>query len=211
MAHIDVKSYVLGMIGTNVYIVINTETKEAIIIDPADKAAFLASEIRKGGLKPVAILLTHGHYDHIAAVDSLRDEFGIKVYAHEDEKMILENKDWNTSTMYGRNFELTVKADIFLHDGQELVLAGIHILVLHTPGHTAGGCSYYMPDAKAVFSGDTLFNSSVGRTDFPTGSMSQLVRSVREKLFTLPDDTIVYPGHMSATTIGNEKKYNPFF
>ncbi len=105
---------------------------------------------------------------------------------------------------------VTVTADVYLKDGEELDLDGIRIKVLATPGHTAGGVSYYFPEGGFLICGDTLFQESVGRTDFPTGSMSTLVRSVKEKLFTLPEETVVYPGHGDSTTIGHEKKYNPF-
>lgn len=209
MAQIELRGYVIGMVGTNTYMVTNKDTKETLIIDPAERADFLASEIRKNELKPVAILLTHGHFDHIMAVNELRDEFGIKVYAHEDEVDILADPNLNSSSMAGQRY--TTSADELLKDGQDLSLAGIDMKIIHTPGHTKGGCCFYMPQEGVIFVGDTLFNGSIGRTDFPTGSMSQLIRGVEEKLFTLPEDTVVYPGHMSETSIGQEKKYNPFF
>jgi glyoxylase-like metal-dependent hydrolase (beta-lactamase superfamily II) len=110
--------------------------------------------------------------------------------------------------MFGTS--LTIDADVYLKDGQRITLAGFEITVLHTPGHTPGGCCYYIPSEKVLFSGDTLFHYSIGRTDFPGGSMSQLVRAIKEKLFVLPEDTNVLPGHESATQIGFEKKHNPF-
>ncbi len=208
---IKVNKYVLGPVQTNCYVVINQETKETLFIDPADKPAMFGSEIRKEGLVPAAILLTHGHFDHIMAVNELRDEFHMPVYAHEDEKEILQNGKLNCSSMLGYCTPYLTHADIYVKDGQELELAGFRIRVFHTPGHTKGGCCYYFPDEGVVFAGDTLFAGSIGRTDFPTGSMSELIRGVREKLFVLPDDTLVCPGHMHETTIGHEKQYNPFF
>ena len=158
--------------------------------------------------KPVAILLTHGHFDHATGAADLAKEFSIPVYAYETEKETLENEEMNLCHMTGEHH--VFHADIYLKDEQELDLAGFHIRVLHTPGHTPGGCCYYFEEQKILFSGDTLFCESVGRTDFPGGSASGLIRSVREKLLRLPEDVRVYPGHMSQTTIGTEKMYNPF-
>ena len=132
----------------------------------------------------------------------------MKIYAGEAEKDFLRDTKSNLSKDMGR--PVTVTADVYLKDGEELDLDGIRIKVLATPGHTAGGVSYYFPEGGFLICGDTLFQDSVGRTDFPTGSMSTLVRSVKEKLFTLPEETIVYPGHGDSTIIGHEKKYNPF-
>ena len=132
----------------------------------------------------------------------------MKIYAYEGEKETLENSRKNVSWMMGA--EQVYHADVFLKDEQELTLAGFHIRVLHTPGHTEGGCCYYLPYEDAVFSGDTLFAGSVGRSDFPGGSSSQLIRSIREKLMVMPEQTTVYPGHNSITTIENERMYNPY-
>ena len=132
----------------------------------------------------------------------------MKIYAGEAEKDFLRDTKSNLSKDMGR--PVTVTADVYLQDGEELNLDGIRIKVLATPGHTAGGVSYYFPEGGFLICGDTLFQESVGRTDFPTGSMSTLVRSVKEKLFILPEETVVYPGHGDSTTIGHEKKYNPF-
>ena len=208
MGKSKVERVLCGSVGTNCYFLINTQTQETVIIDPADDAPMLSAKLKEKNLKPAAILLTHGHYDHIMAVEELRKEYGIPVIAHEEEKQILENPRGNLSTMIGMPF--TVKADRFVKDEELLVTAGFSIRVLHTPGHTIGGCCYYLADENLLFSGDTLFWESVGRTDFPTGSMSALVRSIKEKLMVLPESTRVCPGHMGSTSIENEKQNNPF-
>ena len=208
MGKSKVERVLCGSVGTNCYFLINTQTQETVIIDPADDAPMLSAKLKEKNLKPAAILLTHGHYDHIMAVEELRKEYGIPVIAHEEEKQILENPRGNLSTMIGMPF--TVKADRFVKDEELLVTAGFSIRVLHTPGHTIEGCCYYLADENLLFSGDTLFWESVGRTDFPTGSMSALVRSIKEKLMVLPESTRVYPGHMGSTSIENEKQNNPF-
>ena len=164
--------------------------------------------VRQEGCTPVAILLTHGHFDHATGAADLAKEFSIPVYAYETEKETLENEEMNLCHMTGEHH--VFHADIYLKDEQELDLAGFHIRVLHTPGHTPGGCCYYFPYENVVFSGDTLFCTSVGRTDFPGGSMSDIIRSIKEKLMTLPDRTTVYPGHNDVTTIENERMYNPY-
>ena len=160
------------------------------------------------GCTPVAILLTHGHFDHATAAEELAKEFGIPIYAHEDEKETLEDAELNASWMMGDS--LVFHADVFVKDEEELDLAGFHIRVLHTPGHTVGGCCYYFPYENVVFSGDSLFCTSIGRTDFKKGSTSDLIRAIKEKLMTLPDRTTVYPGHNDVTTIENERMYNPY-
>ena len=203
-----IEHYVVGMVGTNCYFAINEQTKECIIIDPGDEAARLSEKIAAGGYTPVAILLTHAHFDHIMGVDALAETYGIPVYIHEDDADMLQQPDINCGAMIGTR--ASAKADKQVRDGDTINLAGMEIQVIHTPGHTPGGACYYFPQQEVVFSGDTLFCESVGRTDLPGGSMSQLVRSVREKLFKLPDLTIVYPGHGEPTKIGTEKQYNSF-
>ena len=202
-----IEQYCVGQVQTNCYFAINEETKEMLIVDPGDSASFLAKQIKQEGLKPQAVLLTHGHFDHAMAAEELADIFGIKIYAHEAEKDTLKQPGLNASGMIGRTD--VYHADVFVKDGETLELAGMELKVLHTPGHTEG-CCYYAEKDQALFCGDTLFCQSVGRTDFPRGSMSQLIRSIREKLFSLPDEVKVYPGHMGLTTIGMEKSSNPF-
>ena len=205
----QIKSMTLGMVATNCYLIINKETKEALLIDPADNALRISNVIEENVCTLKAILLTHGHFDHIMALNELKKRYNVPVYAHEEEEDVLKQSSLNMSGMIGQIY--TTQADIYVKDGEHLKLAGLDIIVLHTPGHTKGGVCYYLPEEKVLMSGDTLFHCSIGRTDFPTGSMSQLVRSVKEQLFVLPDDVQVYPGHDSVTSIGYEKQYNPFF
>lgn len=209
MGQIEIKSMTLGMVATNCYLIINKETKEALLIDPADNALRISNVIEENVCTLKAILLTHGHFDHIMALNELKKRYNVPVYAHEEEEDVLKQSSLNMSGMIGQIY--TTQADIYVKDGEHLKLAGLDIIVLHTPGHTKGGVCYYLPEEKVLMSGDTLFHCSIGRTDFPTGSMSQLVRSVKEQLFVLPDDVQIYPGHDSVTSIGYEKQYNPFF
>lgn len=205
-----VERFVTGIISTNCYLAINEETKQTVVIDPAASPSSLMGHLKAEGLKVEAILLTHGHFDHIMGIDGFRKEFPeIPVYAHREEEALLKDASMNASLEFGRQY--TFSGAAYAEDGDVLDLAGMQFRVIHTPGHTIGGCCYYLQEEKVLFSGDTLFRESIGRTDFPTGNGGQLMRSIREKLFTLPEETAVYPGHMERTTIGDEKKYNPYF
>ncbi len=210
MAKIKVYSYQVGPVCTNCYFAVNTETKETLIIDPGAAANYLIEQIEKEELHPVAVLLTHGHFDHATAASSVAEHFGVKIYAHEKEKETLENPALNLCAMTGET-GLVFHADVFVKDGEMLDLAGFSIRVLHTPGHTVGGVCYYFIKENVLFSGDSLFCESIGRTDFPKGSMSDLIRSVKEKLLVLPEYVRVYPGHNEETTIEHERVYNPYF
>ena len=206
MGDLWIKTCVLGMVSTNCYIVYRDG--EAVVIDPADNGAYLANRCRELGVIPVAVLLTHGHFDHIMAVEELRNGFShIPVYAAEGEKTLLGDTSLNLSTSFGHGF--TTHADHLLKDGEMLTLLGKIWRVVTTPGHTAGSVCYLIDEEDVLFSGDTLFAESLGRTDFPTGSSSQIIASITEKLFPLRDDIMVYPGHGEPTTIGHEKQYNP--
>jgi len=203
---------ILGGYQTNCYVLRKDDSaKDCLIIDPGLEAEELIEFLDKEKLNPVAVVLTHGHIDHIAGVVTLRDRFAqIKVYIHNLDAEMLTNPNINLSAMSGMAI-VTEAEDVSLKERDVIDLAGVKLLVLHTPGHTPGGISLYSKQTGVVFVGDTLFADSIGRTDFPGGSMSQLLNSVREKLFTLPEQTEVYPGHGPATTIAAEKAHNPFF
>lgn len=208
MNEIKIGRMVLSVCQTNCYFLYREKEKEAIVIDPADQGGDIFHALEKNGFTVAGILLTHGHFDHIWGSKELRELSQAKLYALEEEKELLEDCNKNVSEQAGRPY--MVKADIYIRDGEELSIANMKCKVIATPGHTIGGCCYYFEEAGFLISGDTLFQESVGRTDFPTGSMASLVRSVKDKLFILPDNTKVYPGHGESTTIGHEKKYNPF-
>ena len=193
----------VGEIETNCYLLHAEGAKEALIVDPGDEARRIRKKIETEGLVPVAILLTHGHFDHTLAVGTLRKMYpGIPVYACLDEKAVLTDPHLNASFM--GKFE-PVDADIWVKEGDELDLAGLHCKVLHTPGHTIGSICYYFEEDKVLVAGDTLFFTGFGRTDLPTGSAAQLKKSLERLLLTLPEDVIVLPGHGRTTTIGFEK------
>ena len=208
MKNIKIKNIVVSMVSTNCMLIINKETNEALIVDPGYEAKRISKNIQELGCKPVAILLTHGHFDHVMAVDELRDEYSIPVYLYEDEAKLLGDATLNHSAKYGIAYQ--TKADELLSDNQKLTLAGINIAVLHTAGHTSGSCCYYLPDEEVLISGDTLFYGTVGRTDFETSSTAAMRANIKRLLTDLPEGVQVFPGHGEATSIGHEKRYNPF-
>ena len=204
-----VLSLCLGMVQTNCYLLQNEDSKELIIVDPAENEAAITKRIEAMQAKPVAILLTHGHFDHIMAAKELREAFHIPIYAHGAEKDVLADPNLNLSTMTGRT-PYSLEADVYLKDGDEPDIPGFKFRVLHTPGHTHGSCCYYFYQDKVLISGDTLFCGSCGRTDFPTSSGKQMMESLKRLVTELPGETAVYPGHEDTTTIAYEKRSNPF-
>lgn len=207
MKNMKINQLIVGVCQTNCYIVYNKDTKEAMIVDPGDRANDIIMRCRMLDVVPKAVLLTHGHFDHMLAAQKVKEEFHIPIYAAEKEVSLLADARANLSAMWAQ--PVCIKPDILIKEGDVLDLCGFHTTVIETPGHTIGGVCFYIPEEAVLLSGDTLFCGSFGRTDFPTGSMSVLARSIREKLFQLPDSTEVYPGHESSTTIGYEKRYNP--
>ena len=206
--HAIIEQKVLGMVSTNTWFLKNKETGALLIIDPADQPLLIQQKITAMEGKPEAILLTHGHFDHMMAADAVRSMYGIPVLALEEEKNLLENPGYNLSGSWAAPCSL--QADRWLKDQEILELAGFAIRVLHTPGHTQGSCCYYLDEEGVLFSGDTLFAGSVGRTDFPTSSTRQMMNSVHMLLEQLPGETKVFSGHGEETTIAYEKRYNPF-
>lgn len=208
MANSQIEWMVLGMVSTNTYLVKNQDTGELLIIDPADAAGRIQEKIGQMEGRPAAILLTHGHFDHMLAADALRSAYDIPVYACIQEKNLLKNARYNLSASWASPH--VMEADRYLADGETFREAGFEIRLLHTPGHTEGSCCYYLPEEAVLFSGDTLFAGSVGRTDFPTSSGADMRESLQRLLSELPADTRVCPGHGEETTIAYEKRYNPF-
>ncbi|MGA1979052.1 MAG: MBL fold metallo-hydrolase [Sedimentisphaerales bacterium] len=202
---------ILGAYQTNCYILRAGEAaKDCLIIDTGLEARELVDFLEVHKLNPVAVVLTHGHADHIAGLVALRGRFpDIKVYIHKLDAEMLTGKKDNLSAMAGVLFS-SEPADFSLEQGDVIEQANIKLDVLHTPGHTPGGICLYSKDDGIVFVGDTLFADSVGRTDMPGGSTTQLIKSIKQKLCNLPDETVVYPGHGPITTIAQEKANNPF-
>ncbi|MDO5411001.1 MAG: MBL fold metallo-hydrolase [Lachnospiraceae bacterium] len=198
----------LGMVMTNCYLVWNDDTREAFVVDPADRADLIAMKIRREGLILKAILLTHGHFDHMMAVPDLKNMFDVPVYAGEAEKPVLLDAGANLSEGWGGK-AVEFDADHYLKDGEVFRVADFEITTIATPGHTVGGVCYYLKDEGQLFAGDTLFRGSYGRTDLETGNTLALMKSIREKLLVLPSETYVYPGHDAATSIEFERRRNP--
>ena len=197
----------VGSYMSNCYIVGSDNTKEAAIIDPGAEFLRIDSKIIELGVTPKMIILTHAHGDHIGAVLELIDKYNIPVYIHEDDAEALVDSNINLTKVLFRK-EVTINPDVKLKDGDKIMLSDLEFEIIHTPGHTPGGICIKVQNI--MMTGDTLFNKSIGRTDFPGGSFDQIISSIKDKIFKYDDDIIVYPGHNSPTTIKSEKMGNPF-
>jgi hydroxyacylglutathione hydrolase len=202
---------VLGDFETNCYVARNSrQTKECLIIDTGLDFGPLMTFLDQHKLTPAGVVLTHGHIDHIAGVDALREKFPtLLTYIHKLDAELLTDAVGNLSFMTGESVTAG-QADCLVEEGDEIDRAGIKLRVIHTPGHTPGGICLYAEQEGVIFVGDTLFADSVGRTDFPGGDMRQLIEGIKQKLLVLPEKTVVYTGHGPQTTIGREKAGNPF-
>ena len=205
---IKIDTFELGPIGVNCYIVREEKSSACIIIDPAD-AEPIRRFLEQNALTPTHILLTHGHFDHILGVAELKRPTGATLCIHELDSSSLYDDKANLADMFGVTVPPS-RADRLLTGGEMIEAAGLHFEVLFTPGHSPGGVCYVERDERVIFSGDTLFHLSVGRTDFKGSNGEQLYRSIKDGLFALPGDYTVYPGHMRDTTLEFERKHNPF-
>ncbi len=198
------KKLVVGPFASNCYIVGSESDNEGMIIDPGASTKQILSDIKELGLSIRLIVMTHGHMDHIGALKGVKEATGAEVAIHADDARFLRRL--SLSTVYSLSFP--PPPERLLGDGDSIDIGDLHFTVLHTPGHSPGGIC--LLGHGVLFSGDTLFNYGIGRTDFPGASHNQLMNSIYTKLMTLPDDTVVYPGHGSDTTIGTERRTNPF-
>lgn len=200
----EIKTIPLGMIQANCYCVSGEEG--AVVIDPGYSSEEVAKFLKQNREKECLILLTHGHFDHVAGAPHLREETNVPIAIGKNDAVMLRNNEYNLSTRFGAEYT-PFDADRLLSDGEEFQLGDLSVRVIETPGHTMGGVCYLM--GGVLFSGDTLFCESIGRTDHPYADTATLLQSVR-KLYSLPDETLVYPGHGTTTTIEHEKNWNPF-
>ncbi len=206
---LKIVTMVVGPIETNCYLVYEEDGREAFVIDPGFQGPDIVKELKQRGLDPKAILITHGHGDHIGGIPALKEaypECPVLIHRLDAARMA----DPRESMIYSMGSDAAPKADRLLEEGDEIALGGIRFTVLHTPGHTEGGACFYDPQDGVIFVGDTLFDGSVGRSDFPGGSFKELEKAIKTKLYPLPGETKVFCGHGPSTTIEREKTSNPF-
>jgi hydroxyacylglutathione hydrolase len=206
---VDVHGFTVGQVAENCFFAARDGGTQAIVVDPGDEGDRLIAALDELGLGVEAILLTHTHFDHVGAVAPLARHTGAPVYCPELEKHVLADIMSYVPWPGFGPFE-SYDADVLVAGGERLALAGLEIDVRFTPGHSPGHVSYSIPSEQAVFSGDVLFQGSIGRTDLPGGDTATLMRTLAELVDALPDETVVYPGHMGVTTIGSERATNPF-
>lgn len=204
-----VKAFSLGPLGTNCYVL--SKDHECIIFDPSGESNEIIKHMEENSLIPQAILLTHAHFDHIGALNDLRKKYELDVYLHKAEKDWLENPELNRSVIFfGEEHAIISERPEHLLEEGTLKVGNFEMEVIHTPGHSPGSVTFIFQDNKFIISGDVLFPMGIGRTDLPDGSIEELARSISEKLYQLPDNFIVYPGHNVPTEIGIEKRHNPY-
>ena len=204
----SVKSFEVGPVAANCYILKDNDSNEGMVIDPGGNPDKILSAIKEMGVEVKLIALTHGHFDHIGGLDKVKKALNVPVAIHEEDGEMLTDAKKNLSAFVGAPGEMEA-ADVLLKDGDNISFGGCSLKVIHTPGHTPGGVCFY--GGGALFSGDTLFAGSVGRTDFPGSSTEDILDSIRNRLAKVSDATKVFPGHGSASTMGIERETNPFF
>jgi glyoxylase-like metal-dependent hydrolase (beta-lactamase superfamily II) len=211
---LKIETLALGAFEANAYLLVSDDGRQAILIDAPDEIEPMIDLATSLGVVPELLVHTHGHVDHMAGNELLKRRWpDLRIAIHEADAVMLESPERNLSALFGEG-ATSPPADRLLKDGDKIVLGEETLEVLHTPGHTAGGIGLYLSHPRSgpplVFTGDTLFAGSIGRTDFPGGDSKQLLRSIRAKLLTLPDETVCYPGHGPPTTIGRERRENPY-
>ena len=199
----------VGILGCNCSVLGDEVSREAIVIDPGDDVSEIIKILNRNQLTAKMIIITHAHIDHIGGAEKLRASTGAPVYMHEADKMLSDQLALQAAWL-GMETPKDPGIDTPAHEGDIIRVGAIEAHILHTPGHTPGSISIYLPLESKLIAGDTLFEGSIGRTDLPGGDTAQIGRSIKTKLYTLPEDTIVFPGHGGNTTIGKEKKHNPF-
>jgi glyoxylase-like metal-dependent hydrolase (beta-lactamase superfamily II) len=204
---LQIENIIVGPLSSNCYIVWDQETSQGIVIDPGDDPDKILERIKKNKIKIEKILVTHSHFDHIGAISALKKELNVDFLAHEEDLFFIEEEK-DAAKRLGVDIDQPPKPDRFIKDGEIISVGRFNLKVLHTPGHSPGGVCYLYD--KILFSGDTLFQGSIGRTDLRKGSLNDLIKSIKNRLYHLPDDTVVYTGHGPLTTIGYEKKFNAF-
>jgi len=200
----------VGPIMANCFVLGCEKTREAAVIDPGDEDERILMALADEKLTLKYIINTHGHFDHVAANKAMKDATGAKILIHEEDAPMLSHLS-SMAVSFGLSAEDSPPPDQMINDGDVIKFGEISLKVIHTPGHSRGGVSLFCENDKILFAGDTLFAGSIGRTDLPGGDYGTLIKNVREKLFPLGDDVRVFPGHGPETTIGTEKKINPFF
>jgi glyoxylase-like metal-dependent hydrolase (beta-lactamase superfamily II) len=204
------KGLTVGLLEVNCYILGDEETKEAVVIDPGGDEEEILEALKYAELNLKYIIDTHGHFDHVDANQPLKEATGAKIAIHEADAQMLSQPSADAMFFTGNRVRLS-QADLLLKEDDLLSFGTYRLKVLHTPGHTPGGISLVLEGHTYVYVGDLLFAGSIGRTDFPGGSFDDLIQAVRTKIFPLGDQYSVYPGHGPVTTVGQERKYNPFF
>lgn len=209
MADIGIKTLVVGPLDVNCYILWDKETKDGVVVDPGGNADVIAETVKSLGVKTVSIIDTHGHFDHVGGNGELAELLNVKVAIHEDDAHMIEGASAQ-SAFYGHKIDDLPAPDVTFTDGTTIEAGSLAVKILHTPGHTTGGVCLYVEDAEILITGDTLFAGSIGRSDLPGGDHETLLASIKNKILPLPADVRVFPGHGGSSTVGEERKYNPF-
>ena len=207
---LEIRDLSVGILQTNAYVVFDRDSGEGILVDPGDEAERIIDLVKRCGVRVRGIYLTHAHFDHLLAVRDLRSDLGCGFYLHRGDELILKLAPKYAREFIGRVIPPPPDPDGWIEDGQIIRIGESSCKIIHTPGHTPGSVCYLLEEERVVLTGDTLFAGSIGRADLPGGDLRQLRSSILDKLLKLPDDYAIYPGHGPSSTIGVERRMNPF-